>query len=154
MNMKKDINYMLNIGVFAIIFDDKHRILICHRTDRDLWNLPGGALENGEAPWEGVKREVTEETGLDVEVVQLAGVYYTPKQNQIAFSFICNVIGGKLKVNEESDEFKYFAFAEIPKNFPPRHRTRIHDALENSNELIMKVQDEPSVRELIEEGRF
>ncbi len=39
-----------NIGVFAIIFDRKKRILFCHRTDCDLWNLPGGALEKGEAP--------------------------------------------------------------------------------------------------------
>jgi ADP-ribose pyrophosphatase YjhB (NUDIX family) len=49
MNMNEDRPHRLNIGVFAIIFDDKKRILFCHRTDRDLWNLPGGALEKGEA---------------------------------------------------------------------------------------------------------
>lgn len=152
--MKNDRPHTFNIGVFAIIFDDKKRILFCHRTDRDLWNLPGGALEKGEAPWEGVKREVTEETGLDVEVERLAGIYYTPRQNQIAFSFVCSIVGGKLTVNEESDVFKYFAFVEIPENFPPRHHARIKDALESSNELIMRVQDEPSVRELTEEGKL
>jgi hypothetical protein len=104
--------------------------------------------------WEGVKREVHEETGLDVEVEQLAGIYYTPRQNQIAFSYFCSIIGGKLMVNEESDAFKYFALVEIPENFPPRHRSRIKDALENPNELIMKVQDEPSVSELNEEGKL
>jgi ADP-ribose pyrophosphatase YjhB (NUDIX family) len=73
--------------------------------------------------WEGVKREVHEETGLDVEVEQLAGIYYTPRQNQIAFSYFCSIIGGKLMVNEESDAFKYFALVEIPENFPPRPQT-------------------------------
>jgi ADP-ribose pyrophosphatase YjhB (NUDIX family) len=154
MNMNEDKPHRLNIGIFAIIFDDKKRILCCHRTDLDLWNLPGGALEKGEAPWEGVKREATEETGLDIEVERLAGIYYTPRQNQIAFSFICSIVGGKLNVNEESDAFKYFVYAEIPENFSPKHRARIKDALENSNKLIMKVQNGPSVRELIEEGKL
>lgn len=40
------------IGVFAVIFDEKNRILFCHRTDYDLWNLPGGCMEHGETPWD------------------------------------------------------------------------------------------------------
>ena len=39
---------------------------------------PAG-LENGELPWDGLKREVKEETGLDVEISKLAGVYSKPK---------------------------------------------------------------------------
>lgn len=49
-SMENDRHAMLNIGVFAIIFGDKKRILFCHRTDYDLWNLPGGVLEKDEAP--------------------------------------------------------------------------------------------------------
>ena len=145
---------MFNVGVFAVIFDDKKRILFCHRTDHDLWNLPGGALEKGEAPWQGVIREVKEETGLDVAVDRLAGVYYTPNQNQIAFSFICKIIGGEPTVTEESDGFSYFQFKEIPKNFPPRHRERIKHALERPQEIVLEIQRTPSVKELIKQGKL
>ena len=44
------------IGVFAIILDDGGRVLLCHRRDQDLWNLPGGGLESGETPWEALGR--------------------------------------------------------------------------------------------------
>ena len=50
------------IGVFGIIRDEQNRVLLCLRNDYDLWNLPGGTLEQGESPWQGVIREVKEET--------------------------------------------------------------------------------------------
>ena len=59
---------MFTIGTFAIIFDDQGRVLLCHRRDLDVWNLPGGGLESGELPTEAVLREVKEETGLKVVV--------------------------------------------------------------------------------------
>ncbi len=61
------------IGAFGILLDADGRVLLCHRRDVDLWNLPGGGLVPGEAPWDGVVREVAEETGLEVIVERLAG---------------------------------------------------------------------------------
>src|SRR3989344_436322 len=87
------------IGTFGIIFDKQKRVLLCHRRDYDLWNLPGGAMESGESPWDGVKREIKEETGLVIEVSKLAGVYSKPDKNEIVFSFICNSIGGEITLN-------------------------------------------------------
>lgn len=37
---------------FAIIFDKRNKIILCHRRDYDLWNLPGGGLKEGESPWQ------------------------------------------------------------------------------------------------------
>jgi len=48
------------IGVFAVIFNKKKEILLCHRRDYDLWNLPGGGVEKGESPWQAVARETKE----------------------------------------------------------------------------------------------
>ncbi len=87
---------MFGIGVFAIVFDEHGRVLLCHRRDVDLWNLPGGGLEPGETPWDGVVREVREETGLEVAVQRLAGVYSKPEVNEVVFSFVCDVVGGAL----------------------------------------------------------
>jgi ADP-ribose pyrophosphatase YjhB (NUDIX family) len=131
---------MFTIGVFAIIFDDKNRILFCHRRDHDLWNLPGGRLETGEAPWKGVIREVKEETGFDVEVVNMSGVYSKPGTNDIVLQFVCRITDGEMTLNDEADKIKYFAFADIPINTVKKHVPRIKDVLDNPNKIYLKEQ--------------
>lgn len=142
------------IGVFGIIRDEDDRVLLVLRNDYDLWNLPGGALERGEAPWQGVVREVKEETGYDVEVARLAGVYSKPDKDEVVFSFECKIISGEATLNEEAKEIKYFSFNEIPKNTSQKQVKRIKDLLENRDELIMKIQTGKSSIELINEKKF
>src|SRR3990172_2882274 len=110
---------MFKIGIFGIIFDDKKRVLLCHRRDYDLWNLPGGGLEKGESPWDGVVREIKEETGLVAEVKKLAGVYFRPEQKKVVFSFVCEIIGGKMMLTDEADKIEYFIIDAMPKNTSP-----------------------------------
>src|SRR6266516_3299153 len=62
------------IAASALIFDGE-RVLLAHRRDIDWWNLPGGGMEVGETVEEALYREVYEETGLQVEIEQLVGVY-------------------------------------------------------------------------------
>lgn len=138
------------IGVFGIIKDEQDRVLLVLRNDYDLWNLPGGGLENGEAPWQGIIREVKEETGYDVEVIKLSGIYSKPEKNDIVFSFECKIIGGKMTLNEEAKDIKYFSLHEIPKNTSQKQVERIEDLLKNENELIMKTQLGKSSIELIQ----
>jgi len=131
---------MFNIGAFAIIFDKKKRILLCHRLDYDLWNLPGGKVEDKETPWQAVIREVKEETNLKVEVNKVSGIYSIPQKNRIVFSFICKIIGGKIKATEEADKIEYFTFEKIPKNTVPKQVERIKDALLGSDKIFLKIQ--------------
>lgn len=142
------------IGVFGIIKDEQDCVLLVLRNDYDLWNLPGGGLENGEAPWQGVIREVKEETGYDIEVVKLAGIYSKPEKNDIVFSFECKIIGGEMTLNEEAKDIRYFSLHEIPKNTSQKHIERIEDLLKNGNELIMKTQFGKSSIELIQEWKL
>lgn len=143
---------MFTIGVFAIIFDDNDRILFCHRTDYDLWNLPGGRLKKGEDPWEGIIREVKEETGFDVKVEKITGIYSKPRENDLVIQFICKITGGKIKINSEADKIKYFAFKNIPRNTVPKHIERIKDFFDNPDKFYMKKQTGQRVRDLIEKG--
>jgi len=53
--------YLFTIGAFAFIFNEQGRILLCHRRDLNVWNLPGGGVESGELPTEAVVREVRED---------------------------------------------------------------------------------------------
>jgi len=143
------------IGVFGFITDEKDRILLCLRNDYDLWNLPGGGLEDGETPWQGVIREVKEETGLDVEVEKLLCVYSKPEKNKIGFDFKCKIIGGEITLNNEAKEIKYFKLDEIPKNTIPKQVERIKDFFEDKNSQVkLKVQIGKPVLELIREGKL
>jgi 8-oxo-dGTP pyrophosphatase MutT (NUDIX family) len=59
----------------AAVIDDGGRIMLIQRADNQKWAMPGGALEVGETPLEGVLREVLEETGTCCKPVSLVGVY-------------------------------------------------------------------------------
>lgn len=131
---------MHSIGAFAVIFDDDQHVLLCHRTDRDMWNLPGGRVESGESPWQGVVREVLEETGLDVEVVRLHGVYSLPWRDDLVLNFICRRTGGELRTNPEADQLGWFAVDALPANTFANHVERIVDAVSRTADLPLRIQ--------------
>src|SRR3989338_263536 len=139
------------IGSFGIIFDEQKRVLLVHRRDYDLWNLPGGTLEDFESPTNAVIREVKEETGLEVEVSKLLGIYNKENKNDLAFSFLCKVVGGKISLNDEADRIEYFEIDKLPSNTVPKQVERIKDALSNPSEVILKTQTGKSAIELVKE---
>ena len=130
---------IFRIGVFALIFD-QGRILLGHRRDIDWWNLPGGGMEAGETVDEALQREVREETGLEVEVQQLVGVYSKPQKQEVVLTFRCRVVGGTLQATEETRESRYFVPRALPSNTLPKHRQRIEDALLNQQSAIIRAQ--------------
>ena len=137
------------IGVFATVLNDQGQVLLCHRTDCDYWNQPGGGLESGEAPWEGVVREVREESGLAVEVTKLVGVYsWAGKKDEIIFSFLCRVVSGTLATSDESDAVRWFAPDAFPPNTFPEHVNRIRDALHGATETLLCIPIGPTAEEV------
>jgi ADP-ribose pyrophosphatase YjhB (NUDIX family) len=131
----------LTVGCSAIIFDPvRAKLLLQRRRDNGRWCLPGGQMEPGESAEEACVREVEEEMGLQVRVARLIGVYTTPHRNiafadgnryqLVALSFEAEVIGGELRVSDETTEFGYFSPAEIESlDLMEHHRERIRDAL-------------------------
>ncbi len=130
------------IGAFATIFDEKKRVLLCHRTDMDMWNAPGGRLNDCESPWEAVVREVKEETGLEVQVQTLHGIYAKNYTNDLVFHFICTVTGGRLTLNAEADKLEYFDVQKLPPNTLKHHIERIKDALKTHDKTLLKFLSE------------
>lgn len=59
----------------AAVIDGEGRILLIQRADDQRWAMPGGGFDLGETAAEGVSREAREETGVDVEVLELVGVW-------------------------------------------------------------------------------
>lgn len=134
---------MFKIGVFAIIFNDKKEVLLCHRRDRDLWNLPGGGLEENESPWDGIIREIREETGFESKIEDLIGVYHKPQKKEVVFCFLCSIVGGGVVLNDEADEIVFFSHSNLPKNISQKQKERIDDAFAGPNKIILKSQDTP-----------
>lgn len=131
---------MKDVGAVATIFDDQGRVLLVHQTYQgNKWAWPGGVVEEHEAPWTAVVREVKEETGLDVHVVRLIGVYHVADRNSLGFQFLCNVDGGELHVDgQEICEARFFDPARMPVPMTLPARQRVADALANSVEPFFR----------------
>lgn len=145
---------MFTIGVFGIITDNEGRVLLCHRRDHDLWNLPGGGVERGESPWDALVREIKEETGLEAEPVHLTGVYSKPDKNEVVLSFACQITGGKITLADEADRIEYFELGQIPKNTSPKQVERIKEYFSDKSKTKYRVQTGPSSIDLIKQGKI
>jgi ADP-ribose pyrophosphatase YjhB (NUDIX family) len=90
-------SYHRTVGALALIRDGEGRILIARTAyPPRLWNLPGGRIEVPERITEGLRREVREETGLEVKITRLL-VVDTTSPRGVAFVFACEVTGGELR---------------------------------------------------------
>lgn len=107
----------------AVVTDEQGRVLLQRRGDVDGWGFPGGGMELGESAEEAVIREVREETGLEVRVEQLIGVYTKyfvsfPNGDQaqtIGIFFACSINGGTLRADGgETLALRYFDPADAP----------------------------------------
>lgn len=128
------------VGASALILDETgERVLLTRRTDNGRWCLPGGRMDPGESLAETCVREVREETGLEVEVVRLVGLYSSPdvlveyadgnRRQIVAAHFLVRILGGELGLSDETTEAGYFSRGELEAlDLMEHHRPRIADS--------------------------
>ncbi|MGD9101039.1 MAG: NUDIX domain-containing protein, partial [Anaerolineae bacterium] len=131
------------LGVFVTLFDGEGRVLLVRRRDYRVWNLPGGKVERHETPWEAALRETREETGLEIELERLTGVYSKPAQDEVVLGFQGRVIGGALTPTQEGAESRYFAVDALPEPILPKHIEHIYDSAACRGGVALRVQDTP-----------
>ena len=141
------------LGVFSVIYDTQNRILLNHRRDLDLWDLPGGGMSHGELPIDTAIREAKEETGFDVAIDRLVMVYSkpAPRDKDLIFIFAGRVIGGEATTSDESDDVRFFVINDLPENIAPRKQYVIHAAIQNLPNTAFVQVNLPNDREWLEE---
>ena len=131
---------MPNIAVnVAVIHEGK--ILLTKRDDFQVWCLPSGGVEEGESLAEAAIRETKEETGVDVALTRLIGVYSRlggmPDVHAVLYE--AKPVGGELRLQPgETIEVKYFALDELPNEIAFAHKKRIVDAFKGKSGMSVK----------------
>jgi len=130
-----------SVSVAGVIVDDDGRALLVQRRDNHHWEPQGGVLELGESIDDGLRREVREETGLDIEPTMLTGVYKNMKRGIIALVFRCRITGGELTLSNETEAIRWAAEAEVTELASEAYAIRVLDAVRASSSAAIRKHD-------------
>lgn len=107
----------------AVVVDDQGRLLLHRRRDNEMWALPGGKMELGESIGQCAIREVREETGFDVKLTGIVGIYSDPKhvysyddgevRQEFSICFAATITAGDLATSDESYEVAFISPDEV-----------------------------------------
>jgi ADP-ribose pyrophosphatase YjhB (NUDIX family) len=126
------------IPATSAIITNRGKILLQRRKDNNLWSLPGGTMEIGESIAECLKREVKEETGLEIIPLYIVGIYSNPQhviaypngeiRQEFSICFACKSENGEIQISTESTNIGFFSRKEIAKlPIHPSTKQRIED---------------------------
>lgn len=133
-------------SVNVVVVNDEDRILMIRRSDNDNWAVPGGGMDLGESIAEAAMREVKEETGIDIEVTGLVGIYTNPRhvieytsdgevRQEFSVVFTAKPVRGELTPSSESLEVRWVDPADLGDyTMHPSMRTRVGHYLEHRPE--------------------
>ena len=103
------------VAVAALIFDAQGRILLFKHTYRKFeWGIPAGSLEHREQPMDAVAREFLEETGMQIQVLELLTAVSAQEDHHISLIYLCKIAGGEFRPTLEISEMKYFSPNDLP----------------------------------------
>ena len=111
------------IGVKAII-EKNNEILLIKRSEKyehlkDAWDIPGGRLEFGEEPEDGLKREIKEETGLQLKeikhILDASTVFKNEEKHIVRITYLCTVEEGITKISNEHTHIEWIPKEELKK---------------------------------------
>ncbi len=130
--MKPETPYLT---VDAVILTPDKKVILVKRKNppfQGMWALPGGFVEYGEKVEEALLREIREETGLEVEILRLIGVYSDPERDPrahtVTLAYLVRSAGGTLRAADDASEVQAFS---LPLPFPLAfdHSQILQDAL-------------------------
>lgn len=144
-DLREHVGHMpiMAISTTCIMYDSENRtILFQQRSDTHTWGVPGGVLEIGESIYEGLAREVKEETGLDILDAKLYDIrvnkpFKYPNGDVTYYTeFICvsTEFSGELSHDDEGDDLQWFSINDLPRDISPFQEEYIRRFVEVINE--------------------
>jgi ADP-ribose pyrophosphatase YjhB (NUDIX family) len=107
-----------NPRVAVVLFlADRDRILLVKRgmaPEQGRWALVAGFVDLGEHPEAAARREMREETGLEVAVVRLLGLDYDPGSRAVVLLYRARLLGGTLAAGDDADDAQWFTRDQVP----------------------------------------
>lgn len=134
----------IGVGCGAFILNDNNELLLHIRNkepEKGYWSIPGGRLEMYETFEEAVKREIKEETDLDIEVIKINGICDhivdidgEEKVHWVTPSFLCKVVSGTAKIMEpeKHTEMDWFSLDTLPNKLTITTKKALNDYLKNN----------------------
>ena len=138
---------LIVVATRAVIRDRENHILFVRRSDNSKWVMPSGALELDETLFEGMKREVKEETGLDVVTAAPMAIYSYPSSvtaygdlyYQISFQFLVEEWSGTLLTEtDEATQASFFDIDEPPEEVAGHYQEVLKDLRNYDGKFILK----------------
>jgi mutator protein MutT len=137
-------------GANTVLINEANQVLLHRRADNGAWALPGGRMEIGESIEQCAVREMFEETGIEVKIKRLVGVYSDPQNycilrypngytvHYLIVVFEVEQTGGSLLISEESTDLRYFDVDALPDGMMPSSRMRVMDTLQRRTEAFSR----------------
>lgn len=130
----------IGVGCGAFILNDKGELLLQLRNkapEKEYWSIPGGRVELFETFENAVKREVKEETGVEIEVIRLLGIcdhiIKNEEKHWVSPSYLCKITEGEPKIMEPTKhlDMQWFSLDKLPEKITITTR----DAIQNYQKL-------------------
>ena len=121
---------LLTAGTWLLVYNDKGEVLMQLRSDFNSWDFPGGTLELSESIEDAARRELKEETNLDMDEMKILDIFsgektyrkYPNGDELYVVSVLCEISAyhGSLKINDgESTKLEWIPIDKIPDNLSP-----------------------------------
>ncbi len=105
----------------ALTLNQQGRLLLVQRAIepyKNYWDIPGGFLEPGEDPETGAIREMEEETGLQIKLVELLGIfmdtYNSSEEHTLNLCYVAEVVGGQARAASDATQLQWFDLQALP----------------------------------------
>ena len=133
---------LLMVGAATLVVDETGRLLLLKRSDSGCWGPPGGAVEPGENLEAAARREVREETGLELGGLSLSGVYSGPELyyrypngdevHNVTIVYRAAHPAGEVRLNGEHTDYGWFAPNAIPADISPPIRPVLEEFIRHA----------------------
>ena len=125
------------VSCAGLVTNDEGKILLVNSPWRG-WEYPGGLIEPGESFEQALRREIREESGVEVEIERFVGICKNLERNIVNIDFVCRYVGGELTTSEESTEVIWAEPEEALRMITfPLTRKRLENMLSGAGDVCL-----------------